>query len=98
MKVVRNPQEWEALRAAGKRWYLVRYGVLGRGLPLAVLCAVAIQLALGTPPAEWLRSQDFLIRLGLFVVLFSFTGVMTANATWKLNERRFGGTAGGPPR
>jgi hypothetical protein len=92
MKVVRDPQEWEALRTAGKRWYLVRYGVLGRGLPLAVLCAVAIQLALGTPPPnEWLRSQDFLIRLGLFALLFSFTGVMTANATWKLNERRFGG-------
>jgi hypothetical protein len=97
VKIVRNPQEWEAVRAAGKPWFLIRYGVLGRGIPLALLCAIAIQFALGTPPAEWLRSQDFLLRLGLFVLLFSFTGSMTANATWKLNERRFGG-AGSAPR
>jgi hypothetical protein len=90
MKMVRSPAEWQVVRAAGKRWFLLRYGVLGRGLPLAILCAAAIQFALGTPPQEWLRTRDFWVRLGLALVVFSLSGSLTANATWNLYERRFG--------
>ena len=92
MKIFRNPQEWEPVRTAGKPWFLIRYGVLGRGLPLVLLCAVVDPVRARHAARGVAEVAGLLIRLGLFVVLFSFTGVMTANATWKLNERRFGGT------
>jgi hypothetical protein len=93
VKIVRSAAEWAPVRAAGKQWFLLRYGVLGRGLPLALLTASAIQLALGTPPDQWLRTRDFFVRLGLAFIVFSLSGSLTANATWNLYERRFGAGA-----
>jgi hypothetical protein len=90
VKIVRSPAEWQPVRAAGKRWFLIRYGVIGRGLPLAVVCAAGIQFALGTRPNEWLRTDAFWLRLVLLIVIFSLSGLVTANATWNLYERRFG--------
>jgi hypothetical protein len=90
VKVVRTHAEWAALRARGRRWFLLRYGVLGRGLPLALLCAVAIEVSLGSPFPEALRSQAFLGRLGLLLAVFSVSGCLTANATWNLYERKLG--------
>lgn len=98
MKIVRTREEWAPLRARGRRWFLLRYGVLGRGLPLALLCAVAIEASLGSPFPDALRSQAFLGRLALAFAVFSLSGCITANATWNLYERKLGGAAGGAAR
>ena len=90
MKIVRTREEWAQLRARGRRWFLLRYGVLGRGLPLALLCALAIEVSLGTPFPEALRSQAFLGRFALALAVFSLSGCLTANATWNLYERKLG--------
>jgi hypothetical protein len=94
MKIVRNPAEWQAVRATGKQWFLLRYGVLQRGLPLGIICTAAIQFAMGTRPNEWLETDGFLLRLAMLCALFSVSGSITANATWNLYERKFG--AGAP--
>jgi hypothetical protein len=93
VKIVRTREEWLPLRARGKRWFLLRYGVLGRGLPLAVICALAIEVSLRSPFPEALWSPAFLGRLALAFAVFSASGCLTANATWNLYERRLGGAA-----
>jgi hypothetical protein len=90
VKIVRTREEWAPLRERGRRWFLVRYGVIGRGLPLALICALAIEVSLGSPFPEALRSQAFLGRLALAFAVFSLSGCITANATWNLYERRLG--------
>jgi hypothetical protein len=101
VKIVRTREEWLPLRARGRRWFLLRYGVLGRGLPLALICALAIEVSLGSPFPEALRSQAFLGRLALAFAVFSASGCVTANATWNLYERKLGpagGASRGPAR
>jgi hypothetical protein len=80
--------EWQGVRARGKNAFLLRYGVVGRGLPLAVLCAVAIEGALGSPFPDVLWSAPFLLRFGLLVGVFSFSGCLRANLNWNLHEKR----------
>jgi hypothetical protein len=94
VKLVRTREEWSAIRAQGKRWFLIRHGVIGRGLPLALLCAVAIEVSIGGSFPELLRSQGFLGRFALALAVFSASGCLTANATWNLYERRLGPGAG----
>jgi len=91
MKLVRTREEWQVLEARGKRWFLLRYGVLGRGLPLGLLCALAVEASLGGDFPEALRSPRFLRTLALGVAVFSASGSLTANVTWNLYARRFGG-------
>lgn len=95
MKIVRTREEWAPLRARGRGWFLLRYGVLGRGLPLALICAVAIEVSLGSPFPEALRSQAFLLRFVLALAVFSVSGCLTANVTWNLYERKLGPPGGG---
>lgn len=91
MKRVRSPEEWREVEARGKGWFLLRYGVLGRGLPLALLCAFALEASLGGSFPEALGSLRFLRTLALALAVFSASGCLTANATWNLYARRFGG-------
>jgi hypothetical protein len=91
VKIVRTQEEWAPLAARGKPWFLLRYGVLGRGLPLALICAVAIELSLGGRFPEALRDASFLGRFALAFAVFSASGCLTAHVTWNLYARRFGG-------
>jgi len=93
VKRVSSREEWQALESRGKPWFLLRYGVLGRGLPLGLLCAVAIEASLGGSFPEALRSAGFLGRFALAFLVFSASGSLTAHATWNLYARRFGGDA-----
>jgi hypothetical protein len=80
--------EWPSVRARGKRAFLLRYGLLGRGLPLGALVALVIEAGLGGafPAALW--SPSFLGRLLLCVAVFSVTGCVNANVTWNAHEKR----------
>jgi hypothetical protein len=81
--------EWESVRARGKREFLFRYGFLGRGLPLGALVAVAIEGALGHsfPAALW--SAPFLAKLLFCVSVLTLSGCIRANLQWSLQEKRF---------
>jgi hypothetical protein len=82
--------EWRSARERGKAAFLLRYGVLGRGLPFGALVALAIEAALGTALPEALTSPPFLTRLVACIAVFSLSGCMRANFTWRLCEKRFG--------
>jgi hypothetical protein len=94
MKVFR-PDEWPAVRAKGKPAFLLRYGVLGRGLPLGVVVALVIEASLGGVFPAALTSPDFLGRLALCVGVFSATGCLNANINWNAHERRAAQRPGG---
>jgi hypothetical protein len=83
-----SAQEWERIRARGRTRYMLTRGVLGRGVPMALLVAVALELYLGGRFPEALRSPGFLGRLLLGFVLFSASGILTARLTWDVHERR----------
>ena len=83
-----SANEWNSVRARGRNAFLFRYGVIGRGLPLGALCAVAIEGALGGafPAALW--SSSFLLRLIALAAVFSVSGCLRANINWNLHERK----------
>ena len=87
MRVFR-PDEWPGVRARGKGAFLVRYGFLGRGLPLGVLVALVIEAGLGGTFPAALSSPSFLGRLLLCVAVFSVTGCINANVNWNAHEKR----------
>ena len=93
--VVRTREEWDRLREAGQRRFLVRYGVIGRGIPMALLCALAIEISLGSPLPDALTSPAFLGRFALAFAFFGLGGAFTALMTWRLYERRFGSSPEG---
>jgi len=92
--VVRNHEEWDRIRAGGQRRFLIRYGVIGRGLPMALLCAIAIEVSLGSTLPDALWAPPFLGRLALAFAFFGLGGAFTTLMTWRLYERRFGTKSG----
>jgi hypothetical protein len=86
-----RPEEWPSVRARGKTNFLLRYGFLGRGLPLGVLVAIAIEAALGSPWPDALTSAPFVTRLLALVAVFTASGCMRANFQWNLYEKRYAG-------
>ena len=87
MKVFRA-DEWPAVRARGKQAFLLRYGFLGRGLPLGILVALVIEAGFGGTFPATLSSPSFLWRLLLCVTGFSVTGCINANVSWNAHEKR----------
>lgn len=86
---VSNREDWEAIKDRGKRRYILTNGILGRGLPMGVIVALAVEIALGNPLPESLGSPSFLGRAVLASVIFSLGGCATAYANWSSLERRF---------
>ena len=87
---VRDRKEWDRIQERGKSWFLFSRGVLGRGLPMALVCAIAIELYLGGKLPEAFLEARFLGRLLLALAVFSVGGVLNAQMQWKLQEKRFG--------
>jgi len=81
-------EQWQEVRARGKRDFLFRYGFLGRGLPLGALAAVAIEGALGRPFPDALLSTSFLVRLVFCVAVMTVSGCVAASFNWNLHEKR----------
>ena len=81
--------EWREVRAKGKGPFLFRTGFLGRGVPMGVVTALAIELYLGGRFPDALLEWDFLARLALAVGVFTLSGCLAANANWSLHERRY---------
>jgi len=83
-----RPEEWPSVRARGKQAFLLRYGFLGRGLPLGALVALVIEAGLGGTFPAALSSPSFLGRLLLCIAVFSVTGCINANVNWNAHEKR----------
>lgn len=90
MKIA-SREEWERIRSRGRTRYLVAAGVLGRGLPMGVVVALAVEVLTGRPLPESLLSLRFVLTLLAGIALFSLSGCIRAATLWRLAERRFGG-------
>ena len=89
---IHNQEDWGKVRADGKGRYLLRAGVIGRGIPMGLVVALLIELwdPSGEMP-EALLAPRFLLRLLLALAVFSASGCLSALANWRVHERRFGG-------
>lgn len=85
-----SEEDWAKIRALGRGQYLLRYGVIGRGVPMGILVALLIELLSpsGAMPDALLEAR-FLGRLLLAVAVFSVSGCISALANWRVHERRF---------
>jgi hypothetical protein len=85
-----SKEDWEKIRTQGPKRYLLRYGVVGRGIPMGVVVALLIELwdPSGAMPDALLEPR-FLGRLLLAVAVFTASGCISAWANWRVHERRF---------
>ncbi len=90
--MLKDRTEWDRIQERGKNWFLFSRGVLGRGLPMALVCALGIEIYLGGELPRALLESAFLGRLALALGVFSVGGVLNAQMQWKLNHKRFGTT------
>ncbi len=87
---VHGSEEWAKIRSEGRAQYLLRYGVLRRGIPMGIAVALLIELldpSGGMPDA--LLAPRFLWRLSLALAVFAASGCLSALGSWRLHERRF---------
>ena len=90
---IHSKQDWAKIHADGKGRYLLRSGVIGRGIPMGLVVALLIEL--WDPSGEMpdaLLAPRFLWRLLLALAVFSVSGCVSALANWRVHERRFGGS------
>ena len=89
---IHGEEEWAKLEAEGRERYLLRYGVIARGIPMGLVVALLIELwdPSGAMPDALLEPR-FLGRLLLAIAVFSASGCISALANWRLHQRRFGG-------
>ena len=88
--VAHSQREWDLIRQRGKPRFLFTRGVLGRGIPMALVCALGVEIYLGGELPDALLEAPFLGRLALGLAIFSLGGVLNAQMQWKLHEKRFG--------
>jgi hypothetical protein len=95
---VRSREDWERLVARGQQEFLLRNGVLRRGLPLGILLGVVLELYLGGRFPDSLASVSFWARTLLCVAVFSTSGVLRSLALWNAYRRRYETLGAGRPR
>lgn len=73
-------QRWERLRQQGRKSYIIKYGILGWGIPVA-LAVTGLDWYHGTP------AIDLAVPLAIRLVLFGILGGLAFGASmWKFNE------------
>jgi hypothetical protein len=76
----KNAQRWDATRKSGRKAYIVKSGILGWGIPVAI-AVTALDWYHGTPLNE--LAVPFAIRLVLFGLV---GGIAFGAAMWKFSE------------
>lgn len=83
-------EEWQTIRAAGRNRYLFIWGVLGRGIPMALVVMLVFLLLEGKALGpDLLRDGSQWLRFIAAAALFSIGGVVSAYARWRAMEQRF---------
>ena len=84
--------EWEKLKAGGRTRYLLLFGVVGRGLPMAaVFLIVFLYLEGRSFDTALLRDFGVWWRFLLAALLFSVGGIASSYSRWRAMELRFEG-------
>jgi hypothetical protein len=73
--------KWERARQSGSRRYILLHGVLGWGVPTAVLWS-ALMAALA-------HGGGFLHNLAVAIVLFPLGGIAFGAWIWSIKERKY---------
>ena len=82
--------EWEEIKAGGRTRFLLLFGVIGRGIPMAALFLIVFLYLEGRDfDASLLRDGGVWLRLVAASVLFSLGGVASSYARWRAMELRF---------
>ena len=85
-----SPEEWEKIKAGGRTRFLLLFGVVGRGIPMAVAFLILFLYLEGRAfDASLLRDTHVWLRFLLAAVLFSLGGVASSYARWRAMELRF---------
>lgn len=74
-------ERWEALRARGRRRFIMEYGVLRWGLPTAALWALGMWLIDG----DW-RFGRFVTLFMIAIVTFPIGGWLLGGYSWHASE------------
>lgn len=83
-------EEWQSIRAAGRNRYLFVWGVLGRGIPMALVVMAVFLLLEGKPlDTDLLRDGSQWLRFLAAAGLFSIGGIVSSYARWRAMEQRF---------
>ena len=83
-------EEWEQIKAGGRARFLVLFGVLGRGIPMALVFLIVFLYLEGRAfDASLLRDGGTWLRFLLASLLFSLGGVASSYARWRAMELRF---------
>lgn len=86
-----SSEQWQAVRARGKPWFVVRVGLLRFGLPMFVVMSIYILLVQPLVFGDGPRLDLFYLLKYLVVssVMWALAGWSFAEALWRSSERRF---------
>lgn len=86
-----SSEEWEKVRDGGRIRYAFLTGVVGRGVPIAVVLMVVFLALEGRSfSTELLQDPWVWGRFLLAAALFSVGGVISAFTRWRAMEQRYG--------
>jgi hypothetical protein len=75
-----NPEKLAKLTKLGRTQYVLRYGVLGWGIPTAILFSLTQGYRSG-----W---DGFLVQLILALIIFPVGGILYGRIMWRLLEKK----------
>ena len=82
----KNDQKWKETREMGRKKFIWTHGVLRWGVLVAVIWSIINQgMRDGLNPMGFL-SLDFLVRLGISLVVFGIAGYFWGRMFWKKME------------
>ncbi len=81
--------QWQRMRSEGLARFVFWNGVVARGVPMALVTMLLLQLLQDELSAAGLGSPKFLGRLLLALLVFGVGGALSAFARWKSMESRY---------
>jgi asparagine N-glycosylation enzyme membrane subunit Stt3 len=85
---VAKKQKWAKIREQGRMAYVLKYGVVGWGVPTGVMFSIVMAAMQG-----WER---FWVLLAVSLILFPIGGIAFGVLTWKASESKYQEAVGQP--
>lgn len=80
---------WPAVRARGKRSFIVRSGILGLGIPTALLGLLINAIVKAATGKPFLQAGTIVCDFTFGLVLAVFGGMLWGNGIWAFNNRLY---------